>query len=104
MNGERDAHRGVPRPMPYLQSTVVGVTLGLSEHVRSTVEREREAVAKRLEDLEAQAVRLRAVTEAVEAEVSETTRLLRGIDEMLGHAPQLSIDVMTSELRGQKLR
>lgn len=76
----------------------------LSDHVRSTVEGERDVVARRLEDLQAQAARLRVVAEAVEAEVAETARLLRNIDEMLGLAPQLTMDALTGELRGQKLQ
>lgn len=82
----------------------MGTAIGLSEHARSTVERERDVVVRRLDDLQAQALRLRSVAEAVEAEAAETARLLRNIDEMLGLAPQLSMDALNGELRGKKLQ
>jgi len=68
------------------------------------VERERQTIAKRLEALRLQSDRLRAVMEAVDRDVEATARILRGIDEILGIAPQLSLDALSSEVRGQKLR
>jgi len=76
----------------------------LSEHVREAVEHEREVIAGRLADLRTQAERLHAVVAVVDRSVEETVRLLRQIDEMLGLAPQLSLEAMHGELRGQRLR
>jgi hypothetical protein len=42
--------------------------------------------------------------EKVDDEVDGTARLLRGMDEMLGLAPQLSLDALHGELRGRKLQ
>lgn len=75
----------------------------LSEHVRRAVEQEREVVAGRLEALRAQSERLHRLVGGVDAEVEETARLLRRMDEMLGLAPQLSLEAQ-GELRGQKLQ
>jgi hypothetical protein len=76
----------------------------LSDHVREAVEREREVVAQRLADLRTQADRLHAVVADVDRDVGETARLLRQMDEMLGLAPQLSLEALHGELRGQRLR
>lgn len=76
----------------------------LSEHVREAVERERELVAQRLAELRDQAARLHVLVEQVDAEVAENARLLRQMDEMLGLAPQLSLEALHGELRGQRLR
>jgi hypothetical protein len=76
----------------------------LSDHVREAVEAERELVAERLVALRAQAERLHAVVDEVDRNVDETARLLRQIDEMLGLAPQLSLETLHGELRGQRLR
>jgi hypothetical protein len=82
----------------------MATTTALSEHVRQSVEREREVVSQRLAGLQDQAARVRAVADALEADAAETARLLRNIDEMLGLAPQLSLDGLHGELRGQKLQ
>jgi hypothetical protein len=74
----------------------------LSEHVHVVVKRERQVVADRLEALRAQSRRLHEVVDQVDADAAETARLLRQMDEMLGIAPQLSLDA--HELRGQKLQ
>ncbi|HEU5372014.1 MAG TPA: hypothetical protein VFU51_06465 [Gaiellaceae bacterium] len=76
----------------------------LSEHVRLAVEQERDVVVERLGALRSQAERLHAVVEDVDREVADTARLLRQMDEMLGLAPQLSLDALHGELRGQRLR
>jgi hypothetical protein len=76
----------------------------LSEHLQKAVEREREIVLGRLSSLRAQADRLHALVDEVDKDVEETVRLLRGIDEMLGLAPQLSLEAFSGELRGQRLR
>ena len=76
----------------------------LSDHVREAVEREREVVAQRLAGLRTQADRLHAVVADVDRDVGETARLLRQMDEMLGLAPQLSLEALHGELRGRRLR
>jgi len=75
----------------------------LSDHVQEAVEAEREVVAARLEALREQSVRLHALVEELDADVAETARMLRRMDEMLGIAPQLSLEA-NGELRGQKLQ
>jgi hypothetical protein len=75
----------------------------LSEHVHDVVRHERQVVAERLEALRAQSRRLHEVVDQVDADAAETARLLRQMDEMLGIAPQLSLDTH-EELRGQKLQ
>jgi hypothetical protein len=78
--------------------------LSLSEHVRETVKQEREVVAVRLAALREQSRRLHELVVDIDADVEKAARLLRSIDEMLGLAPQLSIDSMHGELRGRKLQ
>lgn len=75
----------------------------LSEHVQDAVAQERDVVAARLEALRGQSGRLHELADQVDADIAETTGLLRQMDEMLGLAPQLSLDAQ-SELRGQKLQ
>lgn len=75
----------------------------LSDHVHDAVAQERDVVASRLEALRGQSRRLHQLADQVDADVAETARLLRQIDEMLGVAPQLSLDA-SGELRGQKLQ
>lgn len=75
----------------------------LSDHVQEAVAQEREVVAARLEALRAQSARLHELTDRVDADVLETERTLRRMDEMLGLAPQLSLEAQ-GELRGQKLQ
>jgi hypothetical protein len=80
------------------------VAVSLSEHVQETVERERAVVVARLAALQEQSTRLHKLVDAVDVNVAETSRLLRNIDEMLGLAPQLSLDATQGELRGRKLQ
>jgi hypothetical protein len=75
----------------------------LSQHVQRAVGREREVVVSRLGTLREQSARLHEVVDNVDADVEETARLLRRMDEMLGIASQLSLDAH-GELRGQKLQ
>ncbi len=75
----------------------------LSEHVQEAVAQEREVVAERLEALRAQSARLHELVAGVDANVLEAERMLRRMDEMLGLAPQLSLEAQ-GELRGQKLQ
>lgn len=79
-------------------------TVSLSDHVRTTVEKEREVVEARLVALQEQSRRLHDLVAAVDADVAETGRLLRNIDEMLGLAPQLSLEALHGDLRGRKLQ
>jgi hypothetical protein len=76
----------------------------LSEHVLEQVRREHPLVAKRVEDLREQSQRLHALTERVDEELDEALRMLRSVEEMLGLAPQLSLDAYHGELRGRRLR
>lgn len=75
----------------------------LSEHVQRVVERERDVVAARLDALREQSVRLHELVENVDLDVEETLRMLRRMDEMLGLAPQLSLEAH-GELRGHRLQ
>jgi hypothetical protein len=79
-------------------------TVALSDHVRITVEKEREVVEARLAMLREQSKRLHDLSDAVDAEIADTGRLLRNIDEMLRLAPQLSLEALHGELRGRKLQ
>lgn len=54
--------------------------------------------------LRGQAERLHGVVAELDRDVAETGRLLRHIDEMLGLAPQLSLEALHGELRGRRLR
>jgi hypothetical protein len=90
------------RPPRYIQSCPVQVTQ-LSDHVHRAVEEERAIVTARLAALRAQSERLHRVVEQVDADVEKTAHLLRRIEEVLGIAPQLSLEAQ-GELRGQKLR
>jgi hypothetical protein len=75
----------------------------LSDHVQQAVESEREVVVARLAALREQSQRLHVLVDEVDADVAETARLLRRMDEMLGIEPQLSLEAH-GELRGQKLQ
>jgi hypothetical protein len=76
------------------------VTTSLSKQTRKLVEREREAVVERLGALRGQSKRLHSLTEAIDRDVEETARLRRGIDEMLGTAPQrgLAVDALDEDM------
>jgi hypothetical protein len=76
----------------------------LSDHVRETVERERELVVNRLEALREQACRMREVAEVIERDAEDASHLLRTMDELLGRAPQLSLESQHEELRGKRLQ
>ena len=79
-------------------------TIELSDHVRKTVERERKVVVGRLAALQGQSRRLHELVALIDGDLQETARLLRNIDEMLGLAPQLSLESFHGELRGKKLQ
>ena len=90
------------RPAALLESGR-GCRTDLSEHVHDAVRRERDVVAARARSA-ACAIRTAArARRPGRRDVAETARLLRQIDEMLGDAPQLSLDAH-GELRGQKLQ
>jgi hypothetical protein len=76
----------------------------LSDHVRETVEVERDLVAARLDALREQSRRIHELAEAIDRDVHDAANLLGAMDEMLGRAPQLSIESMHEELRGKKLQ
>jgi hypothetical protein len=76
----------------------------ISEHLSEQVRRERESVLARVQQLREQSRRLHALTDQIDAELAESLRLQRGMDEMLGLAPQLSFDAFDGELRGKRLR
>lgn len=76
----------------------------LSSHVQKVVAGERDLVEARLNDLRTQADRLRVVVAELDARIESDSRLLRQMDEMLGFAPQLSLEGLHGELRGQRLR
>jgi hypothetical protein len=76
----------------------------LSDQARSVVEREREAVVARVEDLHRQSAALHTVVDGVDLDLERAERLLRQMDEMLGLAPQLALEAIDGELRGQRLR
>ncbi|MEJ7567760.1 MAG: hypothetical protein WKF41_05790 [Gaiellaceae bacterium] len=61
-------------------------------------------IARRVAGLGEQSQRLHSLTERVDQELEDALRMLRGIEEMLGLAPQLSIDAFSGELRGRRLR
>jgi hypothetical protein len=82
----------------------VRTPLELSEGARQVIEVEREAAAARAADLRRQSESLHALVDQVDAELVSAERLLRRMDEMLGLAPQLAIDDLGDELRGQRLR
>lgn len=76
----------------------------LSDHVMDAVGGEREVIARRLETMRAQAARMHEIVQQLDEEVESSARLLRQMDEMLGLAPQLSIEWMHGELRGRRLQ
>ena len=88
----------------HLPRVLLVSVLQLSDHVRAAVEGEREVVVERLATLRAQAERLHAVVDELDRNVEEAAHLLRQIDEMLGLAPQLSLEALHGELRGRRLR
>jgi hypothetical protein len=76
----------------------------LSEEVLAQVHREHPVIRERVAELRAQSQRLHALTDRVDMELADASRMLRGIEEMLGLAPQLSLDAFGKELRGRRLR
>jgi hypothetical protein len=82
----------------------VPTPLDLSEGAREVIAAERETVALRVEELRRQSQSLHAVVEQVDGDLASAERLLRRMDEVLGLAPQLAIEDIGGELRGQRLR
>jgi hypothetical protein len=76
----------------------------LSEHVLEQVRCERPVIEARIAELREQSRRLHALTDRLDQELDEALRVLRGIEEMLGEAPQLSLDAFNGEIRGRRLR
>jgi hypothetical protein len=76
----------------------------LSQRLREAADFERPLVAERVEELREQSQRMRRLADDVEAELAANMRLLHQLDEMLGNAPQLSMESADETLRGQRLR
>jgi hypothetical protein len=76
----------------------------LSDHVLDQVRQEYPLVARRVEELRDQSQRLHTLTERVDEELEGAMRMLRSIEELLGIAPQLSIEAFSGDLRGRRLR
>ena len=76
----------------------------LSQEAKAIVKRERVAVAGRVNDLRRQSEALHALVDGIDQELADAGGLLRRIDEMLGSAPQMPMDALVDELRGQRLR
>jgi hypothetical protein len=95
-------------PSPYNVRSCVycrGVAVvELSQHVQDAVAAEREVVVARLEQLRAQAARLHEIVDELDARIESDARVLRQMEELLGVAPQLSLEGLHGELRGQRLR
>jgi hypothetical protein len=82
----------------------VPAPLDLSAEARRVIAAEREAVAARAADLRRQSESLHVIVDQVDTDLTSAERLLRRMDEMLGLAPQLAIDDLREDLRGQRLR
>ena len=78
--------------------------VSLSGEAREVVERERQAVAGRVDDLRRQSASLHAVVDQVDSDLASSERLLRQMDEILGLAPQLALEALHEEVRGERLR
>jgi hypothetical protein len=76
----------------------------LSAKAQAVVERERDAVLGRLADLRRQSETLHRLVDQVDNDLQSTEGLLRRIDEMLGLTPQLALESVQEEVRGQRLR
>ncbi|MDX6453831.1 MAG: hypothetical protein QOH16_3880 [Gaiellaceae bacterium] len=76
----------------------------LSEGVETVVREERQVVFQRHAGLLEQSQRLHELIERVDAELAETASVLRRMDDLLGLAPQLSIEALDGELRGRQLQ
>jgi hypothetical protein len=80
------------------------VAVKFSDGVESVVRAEREIVYERHTALLKQSRRLNELVEQVDAELAETASVLRRMDDLLGLAPQLSIEALDGELRGRQLQ
>jgi hypothetical protein len=80
------------------------VTVKLSEGVEAVVRAERRVVFERHANLLEQSKRLHELVEQVDAELWEAGSVLRRMDDLLGLAPQLSIEALDGELRGRQLQ
>jgi hypothetical protein len=70
----------------------------------ATIAAEREAVTLRVADPRLQSESIHAVAELVDRDLASAERLPRQMDEVLGLAPQLAIENLGGEIRGQRLR
>jgi hypothetical protein len=80
------------------------VATSLSGKARAIVEREREAAARRVEELRTESKALRSLAEQVDEELRRSSQSLQHAEELLGIAPQVPIDALNGELRGRRLR
>jgi hypothetical protein len=78
--------------------------IDLSDEARTVVARERESVVGRVADLRRQSEQLHVIVDGVDAELENAELLLRRMDEILGLAPQLALETLYKQLRGQRLR
>jgi hypothetical protein len=82
----------------------VARTSFLSDVSREILEREREAAAGRVEQLEHESAALRVLGAHVEEELDKARCTLRDTEELLGLAPQVPLEALNGELRGRRLR
>lgn len=78
--------------------------IDLSDEARAVVARERESVVGRVADLRRQSEQLHVIVDGVDADLENAELLLRRMDEILGLAPQLALETLHEQLRGQRLR
>src|ERR1041385_5897370 len=78
--------------------------ISLDERRRKLLQNERETVEARVADLRRQSLALHGLTEAVDSDLAASERLLRQLEEVLGSAPQLPLEWLHEELRGERLR
>jgi hypothetical protein len=76
----------------------------LSTEFVSAAELEREALAARVQELRAAADELRAQAEELENDAQTHERLLRELEDVLGIASQMRLDLPERELGGRRLR
>lgn len=76
----------------------------ISDHLLEQVKGEHDVMARRVNELRDQSLRLHAMAAQVDEQLEEASRTLRAVEELLGLSPQLSIDAFAGELRGKRLR
>lgn len=99
-----DPDAGAVQWSPYSARVRTDPTKTLSESFRIAAERERQELLARLAECRERARHYQACLDEVEAEARESALLLRELEELLGIAPQLSLNELDGELRGARLR